>query len=74
MSHYFLPLMDKYVAQGLVNHFYEIVMAQLIDNGDLHFAVILTKNHKWAEIDTQEDLQKAERLFQPHLTSDDISV
>jgi choline kinase len=74
MSHYFLPLMDKYVAQGLVNHFYEIVMAQLIDNGDLHFAVILTKNHKWAEIDTPEDLQKAERLFQPHLTSDDISV
>ena len=64
MRDHFLPLMDRYVAQGLVNNFYEIVIAQLITQGDLHLAVHLTKKRKWAEIDTQEDLQIAERLFQ----------
>ena len=64
MRHQFLPLMDRYVTQGLVNHFYEAVMAQLIAQGDLGLAVLHTKNRRWAEIDTQEDLQEAERLFQ----------
>ena len=64
MRDHFLSLMDRYVTQGLVNNFYEIVIAQLIVQGDLQLEVHLTKNRKWAEIDTQEDLQIAERLFQ----------
>jgi choline kinase len=64
MRHQFLPLMDRYVTQGLVNHFYEAVIAELIDLGELRLSPLLTGARRWMEIDTEEDLHLAERLFQ----------
>ena len=63
MRHQFLPLMDRYVTQGLLNHFYEAVMAELIDRGKLRLLPLLTGARRWTEIDTEDDLHLAERLF-----------
>ena len=63
MRHQFLPLLDKYVTQGLLNHFYEAVMAELITSGELRLSPLLTRSLRWAEIDTEEDLRQAEILF-----------
>jgi choline kinase len=58
-----LPVLDRYVTSQLTDQYYEVVLAQLIAQGDWRLDVLLTKNRLWAEIDTQEDLQQAERLF-----------
>ena len=63
MRHQFLPLMDRYVTQGLLNHFYEAVMAELINRGKLRLWPLLTGARRWTEIDTEDDLHLAERLF-----------
>ena len=63
MAQQFLPTLDWYIARGLTGEFYEAVMAHLIARGDLQLAVHLTGSHKWTEIDTEEDLHYAERLF-----------
>jgi NDP-sugar pyrophosphorylase family protein len=59
----FLPTLDRYVTQGLTGEFYETVMAQLVAKGDLQLGVHLTGIRKWTEIDTEEDLRQAERMF-----------
>ena len=63
MRQRFLPALDRYVAQGLTGEFYEAVIAQLVSQGDLRLAVHLTGSRKWTEIDTEEDLRQAERMF-----------
>jgi len=63
MGQKFLPALDNYVTQGLTNEFYEAVIAQLIAQGDLQLGVHLTGTRKWTEIDTEDDLRRAERIF-----------
>ena len=63
MKQQFLPTLDRYVTQGLTGEFYEAVMAQLIAQGDLRLGVHMTGSRKWTEIDTEEDLHQAERIF-----------
>ena len=63
LAQQFLPTLDQYIDHGLTGEFYEAVMSQLIAHGDLQMAVHLTGNHKWTEIDTEEDLRQAEKLF-----------
>ncbi len=74
MRHRILPILDQYVAGQRTDQFYEVVLAQLIAQGDWRLAVLLTKNRRWAEIDTQEDLQQAEQLFRMDPVSHDRSA
>jgi choline kinase len=63
MGHKFLPLMDRYVTQGLENLFYEAVMAELINGGKLRLSPLLSGARRWIEIDTEDDLHLAKKLF-----------
>jgi NDP-sugar pyrophosphorylase family protein len=63
----FLPTLDQYIDRGLTGEFYEAVMSQLIGRGDLQMAVHLTGIRMWTEIDTEDDLRQAEKLFPAHL-------
>ena len=63
LQHRFVPILDRYVAEGHTNQFYEAIMAHLIAQGDLRLGVHRTGSRWWAEIDTQEDLHQAERKF-----------
>ena len=59
----FVSMLDWYVAEGHTDQFYEAVMAHLIAQGDLRLGVHRTGTRRWAEIDTEEDLRRAERTF-----------
>lgn len=60
---HYLPVLDRYVAQGWTNSFYEAALADLLSQGAMRLGVHHVGNARWAEIDDLEDLKRAERLF-----------
>ena len=58
-----VPELDSYVAQQRYDQYYEAVFADLISRDAMHLAVLLAAPNRWAEVDTWEDLQAAEKLF-----------
>ena len=59
-----LPSAGDYISSGHRNQFYEAVIANLIDRGDLTLRIHLTNGRLWREIDTPGDLIRAEADFQ----------
>jgi choline kinase len=57
--------LGQHVAAGQVNDFYELVFAELVADGSLSFEAVFFDPDSWYEIDTLEDLQKAEMFFKP---------
>lgn len=53
----------SWVKAGKTDQYYEAVFAELIANGKLRLSVQPIKPHRWAETDTIEDLQLAEKIF-----------
>ena len=62
-----VPRLDSHVAQQRHDQYYEAVFADLISQGSMRLAILCAAPNKWAEIDTQEDLQTAEKLFAQRL-------
>jgi len=58
-----VPKMSEFLQEGRSDLYYEAVFASLIDSGRMSMAVMNTRNRKWTEIDTFEDLLDAERMF-----------
>ncbi len=58
-----VPCLDSYVAQQRYDQYYEAVFADLISQGSMRLAILCAALNRWAEIDTLEDLQAAEKLF-----------
>ena len=58
-----LPCVGDYISSGHRNQFYEAVIADLIDRGDLTLGIHRTEGRLWREIDTPSDLIKAEADF-----------
>ena len=58
-----VPQLDSHVAQRRYDQYYEAIFADLISEGSMRLAVLHAAPNKWAEIDTLEDLQAAEKLF-----------
>ena len=56
--------LDQHIAQGNVNDFYEVVLASMLDAGELHLAAVVYPRHAWYEIDTTDDLGAAQALLQ----------
>lgn len=54
--------LGRYVAEGRVDEFYERLFAEMVADGSLSFEAVFFDPASWHEIDTLEDLQKAERL------------
>ena len=63
LSHQIVPELTRYVLEGETHQYYEAVFAELISRRVLDLSVLRTDATKWAEIDTIEDLELAERLF-----------
>ena len=55
--------LDQHISDGKVNDYYETVFAEMIADGSLSLKIISFDGKPWYEIDTIEDLAKAERLF-----------
>jgi choline kinase len=57
-----LPRLDQAIADGRVNEYYEVVFAEMVDDGSLSLECVLFDPDKWYEVDTLEDLPGAERV------------
>ena len=57
--------LERYVAAGRVNEFYERVFSEMVADGSLSFLAVFFDPDSWHEIDTLADLQKAELFFKP---------
>jgi len=57
--------LERYIVAGRVNEFYERVFAEMVADGSLSFQAVFLDPTCWHEIDTLEDLQKAELFFNP---------
>lgn len=55
--------LDQYISAGKVNVYYENIFADMISDSSLSFKIVSFDGKPWYEIDTIEDLAKAEKLF-----------
>ena len=62
-----VKLLNQYISEGNVNCYYETVFAEMIDNQTLTFESVSFDHKAWYEIDTIQDLAKAELLFPKEL-------
>jgi len=63
--HCIVKKLDQHISDGKVNDYYETVFAEMIADGSLSFKIVSFDGKPWCEIDTIEDLAKAEELFLP---------
>jgi len=61
--HEIVKRLDTRISDGKVNDYYEIIFAEMIADGSLSFENVSFDGKPWYEIDTIEDLAKAEKLF-----------
>ena len=61
--HCIVKKLDKRISDGKVNDYYETVFAEMIADGSLSLKIVSFDGKPWYEIDTLEDLAKAEKLF-----------
>ncbi len=54
---------DQHISDGKTNDYYEIIFTEMIADGSLSFDMVSFDSKPWYEIDTIEDLAKAEKLF-----------
>jgi choline kinase len=62
LSDHILPVLDEWVSKGRTDQFYEATIAQLVAQGHLQLAIHLTRSGIWAEVDTPEDIPRAEKI------------
>jgi NDP-sugar pyrophosphorylase family protein len=55
--------LDRFISAGRVNDYYETVFAEMVADSSLSLQTVSFDNKPWYEIDTIEDLAKAERMF-----------
>ncbi|GMT44816.1 MAG: hypothetical protein IEMM0006_0648 [bacterium] len=59
--------LNQYIEAGHVNCYYETVFSEMVDNQTLAFKSVSFDHKPWYEIDTIQDLAKAELLFPKEL-------
>ncbi len=57
-----LPRLERVIADGRVNEYYEVVFAEMVADGNLSLECVLFGSDQWYEVDTLEDVQGAERI------------
>jgi len=55
--------LSRYVSQRRLGEYYEIVLAEMVADGTLHFEAVFFNSDQWYEIDTVKDLRNAEVMF-----------
>lgn len=71
--HAIVERLDKYIAAGRVNNYYETVFAEMVADGSLYFQAVSFDNKPWYEIDTIADLAEADKLFPAEIYQTGIS-
>ena len=68
--------LDQHISDGKINDYYETIFMEMIADGSLSFEIVSFDSKPWYEIDTIEDLAKAEKLFPlyNHTTTKTVSV
>ena len=56
------PRLERVIADGRVNEYYEVVFAEMVADGSLSLECVLFDSDQWYEVDTLADLQAAERM------------
>jgi choline kinase len=57
--------LDRRIANGQVQDYYEVVFSDLVASGGLYFDAVSFDHKAWYEIDTMDDLAIAEQQFAP---------
>jgi choline kinase len=57
-----LSRLDRVIADGRVNEYYEVVFAEMVADGSLSLECVLFDSDQWYEVDTLADLRGAERI------------
>ncbi len=57
-----LPRLERVIADGRVNEYYEVVFAEMVADGSLSFECVVFGPDQWYEVDKLEDLHGAERI------------
>ena len=60
MQQYLIPALDTWVDKGFTNEFYEATIADLVAQNTIKLATQHVTKNRWIEIDTVDDLEKAE--------------
>ena len=63
LSQLIIPELTRYVVEGKTDQYYEAVFADLVSRGVFELSILRTEAVKWAEIDTIDDIELAEKLF-----------
>lgn len=58
-----VPRLDRLIARGERNVYYEQAIANAVDDGALSLECVRFSGEEWCEIDTAEDLQQARETF-----------
>ena len=66
----FCQRLSSHVRAGRVNEYYETVIAEMLRDGSLSMDAVPFDDGCWYEIDTIEDLQKAELMFPADLSAE----
>lgn len=60
----YLPALSRWVAAGRLDQYYEAVLAELVDAGEVSLRGADVGHEGWAEIDDRDDLARAETLLE----------
>lgn len=63
MDTYFIPALERCINEDCLDEFYEIAISRIIKLGAVRLMALSIAGLKWFEIDTPEDLKRAEELF-----------
>ena len=59
----FVPKLEEYINNSKVNEYYESVFEELTTNKKMKFDALIVEKEQWYEIDTNEDLKEAQKIF-----------
>jgi len=60
----YIPCMEEYIGTHGKSQYYEMVLKELTDAGQLRLNAFILDALQWYEIDTKEDLRRAASIFQ----------
>lgn len=71
--------LSRYVSEGKLNDYYEVVLAEMVANSSIAFDAVLFDADRWYEIDTKADLVAAEILvtkvdYSPRIPPDSVGL
>ena len=63
MDTYFIPGLESYIDADNLNEYYELAISNIVKSAAVPLGALSIAGLKWFEIDTLEDLKRAEELF-----------